>query len=53
MDKRIIDGSSILGTALTLFAVGFILPNLWQSIVLWGACFYFLFLSVRVFWSKK
>ena len=53
MDQRIVNGSTLLGTALTMFGVGTIVPLYWQKIVMFGGCYVFIIFSTEAFFEKK
>jgi hypothetical protein len=53
MDRRIIDGTTLLGTAIGLFGIGTIVQSPWQQIVMFGSFFIFLIFSIIAFFEKK
>lgn len=53
MDQRIINGATLLGTALSLFGIGTIVSALWQKCVMFGSFFIFLIWAIIAFFEKE
>jgi len=54
INQRFVDGSTLLGVALSLFGIGTIVPMLWQKQIMYGCFFiYLLFANIAFFVKKK
>ena len=53
MDQRIVNGATLLGTAVSLFGIGTIVPMLWQKLVMFGSFLVFLIFAIIAFFEKK
>lgn len=53
MNQKFIDGSTLLGVALSLFGIGAIIPMLWQKLVMYICCFIYLIFAVIAFFAEK
>lgn len=52
--QEFVSGSTLLGVAVSLFGLGFILPSgSWQQMIMFGCGFLYLIFSNIVFWFKK
>lgn len=49
MKKSFVEGSTLLGVALSLFGIGTIVPLLWQKLIMFGCCFVYLTFSIKGF----
>jgi len=53
MDQRVTNGATLLGTALTMFGIGTIIPTFWQKLVMFGSCFVFLVFAIIAFFERE
>ena len=52
LSSQFVDGSTLIGVALSMFAVGIIVPTLWQKSIMFGLFFLYLILSYIKFNEK-
>lgn len=52
MNQQLINGATLLGTSLTMFGIGFILPEIWQKRSMFFSGFVFLGFSMIAFFEK-
>jgi len=53
LNQQFMDGSTLLGVALSLFGIGFIVPMLWQKLVMYSCFFIYLIFALIAFFQKK
>ncbi|MBI2629256.1 hypothetical protein HYW74_04180 [Candidatus Pacearchaeota archaeon] len=47
-----VNGSTLLGVALSLFGIGFIVPKSWQKVIMFSCAFIYLIMANLAFFAK-
>lgn len=51
INQQFMNGSSLLGVALSLVGIGFIVPTLWQKYIMFACFFLYIIFAIIAFFS--
>ena len=52
IDQQVINGATLLGTSLTMFGIGYVIPDLAGKLIMFGSCVVFLVFAIIAFFEK-